>query len=56
MYRDKSKDVISVYMLCYVKTKFIYISSVIVMYRTVFCKRYVIGHRIINTQVNNSLT
>ena len=36
MYRDKSKVFISVYMLCYGRTKFISISSVIFMYRTVF--------------------
>ena len=36
MYRDKSKVLISVYMLCYSRMKFISISSVIFMYRTVF--------------------
>ena len=36
MYRDKSKVFISVYMFCYGRTKFISISSVILLYRTVF--------------------
>ena len=40
MYRDKSKVFISVYMLCYGRTKFISVSSVIFMYRTIFVNKY----------------